>query len=1164
MFSFLNSFRGPEVQPSQPDGALIRLQDVKKMYKTEAGDFYALKGVDLNINRGEFIGIIGKSGSGKSTLVNMITGIDRPTAGEIIVNNQPIHHFSEGRMAAWRGVNIGVVFQFFQLLPTLTVLQNVMLPMDFCNLYTPKERRERAMELLALVEVEDNAHKMPSMLSGGQQQRVAIARALANDPPMIVADEPTGSLDSKTANHVFALFQKLVDEGKTFLMVTHDDELMDRVGRKITIADGEIINEWIVKALPHLTQDQQLLLNHNCSPASFEHNAPVTDSGAYDNHLHIVTAGQVSLLDEMGEVIGQAAPGDLFGRHTQPAHKAIATVSDTPTEIITVPGDIADQVHDAIPDVPHTLAGELGRDRRVTMLRPRWYKVINDLWDNKTRTALVVLSIAVGVFAFGGVFMTQSVTRSNLTTQFNASDPADVTFSLSPFEDDLVRWVRTQPGVIAAEGLTAYEFTAYDTTQRHNLILYGFDGFAGRSVNRIEPSAGVFEPGVDELVIERSFLEQLDIGIGDELLVELPNGELYPLVLVGTVHDLSIEAGTVQPEITGYVQPRTLHRMGLSPAYNQLIIQMDRTPSSIYVPQTVDDQASGLREHLERLNYVVTGLEINENREHWASDILDGLSLVLVVVGVVALLLSSILVINIISGLLAQQKRQIGVMKLIGAKRSQIIQLYLTMIAIMGILAFALALPSSLLLARGMSLFFSEQQLNFDLLFFQPPFIILFIEIFVAILAPMLTGLGPILAGTAVPTAVVMSDRDESSGRVGQLERLLTRIQGLPAPVLISLTNTFRKKLRLGLTLISLVVAGAFFISTLNVREGLYRDVDILLQMSDFDVQLLLDKPYDQNGVTRRTEQVEGVAYAEGWFASPVYRVRDDGTLSPNQPLLGMESDSIFVDPPLTEGNWLPAYDASQRHGIVANAAFMRQESDLSVGDTITLQVAGGRDEVDWTILGVVEGNQPTLYSYYDSVSQFADAPQNTNLVLIRTEERSLAAQERISADVVSHLDERNINVVSILRYDEVRADATGSFTILINILLFMALLIGVVAGIGLTGTMSLNVMERTREIGVMRSVGATNKLLRRIYVGEAMLIGLISVVIALPITIPFTVIFGQTLGNIILQRPLSLAVYVQGIVIWMVIAAAIALVASLLPARQAAQISIRDALAYE
>ncbi|MEL6148513.1 MAG: ABC transporter ATP-binding protein [Chloroflexota bacterium] len=225
------------------DGSLIELKDIKKVYKTEAGDFLALRGIDLKIERGEFVGVVGKSGSGKSTLINMITGIDHPSSGEVIINGTAIHNFSEGRMAQWRGVNMGVVFQFFQLLPTLTVVENVMLPMDFCNVYSPAERHDKAMHLLELMDVAENANKLPTMVSGGQQQRVAIARALANDPPIIVADEPTGSLDSKTANAVFELFEKLVDEGKTFLMVTHDNDLANRTRRLITIADGNLVGD---------------------------------------------------------------------------------------------------------------------------------------------------------------------------------------------------------------------------------------------------------------------------------------------------------------------------------------------------------------------------------------------------------------------------------------------------------------------------------------------------------------------------------------------------------------------------------------------------------------------------------------------------------------------------------------------------------------------------------------------------------------------------------------------------------------------------------------------------------------------------------------------------------------------------------------------------------
>ena len=222
---------------------LVELRDVVKTYQTGNVTFTALKGVDLNVDRGEFVAIIGKSGSGKSTLVNMITGIDRPTEGTVFVGDTAVHNLNEGQMAVWRGRNVGVIFQFFQLLPTLSAIENVMLPMDFCSMYGRNERRERAMHLLSQVEMDSMANKLPSALSGGQQQRVAIARALANDPPILIADEPTGNLDSRTANAVFQLFEELVAADKTILMVTHDQDLAKRATRTIIIADGKIAND---------------------------------------------------------------------------------------------------------------------------------------------------------------------------------------------------------------------------------------------------------------------------------------------------------------------------------------------------------------------------------------------------------------------------------------------------------------------------------------------------------------------------------------------------------------------------------------------------------------------------------------------------------------------------------------------------------------------------------------------------------------------------------------------------------------------------------------------------------------------------------------------------------------------------------------------------------
>ena len=225
------------------DQALISLRGVTKQFQVAAGTFTALKDINLEIQAGEFVAIVGKSGSGKSTLLNMLAGIDLPTSGEVWVAGTPVHTLSQDQLAAWRGQNVGVVFQFFQLLPTLTVIENVMLPMDFCNVHAVREREGYALALLEQVEMADQAHKLPAALSGGQQQRVAIARALANDPPILAADEPTGNLDSTTAEAVFGLFESLVRKGKTIVMVTHDDDLAARVTRALHVRDGEIVEE---------------------------------------------------------------------------------------------------------------------------------------------------------------------------------------------------------------------------------------------------------------------------------------------------------------------------------------------------------------------------------------------------------------------------------------------------------------------------------------------------------------------------------------------------------------------------------------------------------------------------------------------------------------------------------------------------------------------------------------------------------------------------------------------------------------------------------------------------------------------------------------------------------------------------------------------------------
>jgi ABC-type lipoprotein export system ATPase subunit len=296
---------------------LIELHGVVKTFETAAGPFTALKGIDLRVGTGEFVSVVGKSGSGKSTLINMITGIDRPSSGHVLVGDTAVETLSEGQLAAWRGRNVGVIFQFFQLLPTLTVLENVMLPMDFCHMYAPQERPERAMQLLAQVDVADQADKLPGSLSGGQQQRVAIARALANDPSIIVADEPTGNLDSKTADSVFRLFEGLVTSGKTILMVTHDRDLAKRATRTVVLSDGEIIEERLAHVFPALNTAQLVRATHGLEPEWHQPGAIILREGDSPDRLHIVTGGHVDVVvrGAGGEerVAATLGPGQYFG-----------------------------------------------------------------------------------------------------------------------------------------------------------------------------------------------------------------------------------------------------------------------------------------------------------------------------------------------------------------------------------------------------------------------------------------------------------------------------------------------------------------------------------------------------------------------------------------------------------------------------------------------------------------------------------------------------------------------------------------------------------------------------------------------------------------------------------------------------------------------------------
>ncbi|MBN1936644.1 MAG: ATP-binding cassette domain-containing protein [Anaerolineae bacterium] len=323
----------------------IEMRNIVKTFKTSAGEFTALKGVNADFRRGEFVGVVGKSGSGKSTLVNMLTGIDHPTSGQVKIGDTYVHKLNESKMARWRGRNLGIVFQFYQLLPMLSLLENVMLPMDFGEMYTPTERERRALDLLDRVGLADLAHKMPAQVSGGQQQSAAVARALANDPPLIVADEPTGNLDSKSADTVFHIFEELAAQSKTIVMVTHDNSLAGRAQRKMVLADGEVIDEAIVSTLPLLSHRQMLRATKAAKRQRFQPGETIIQQGQEHDHLYIIANGaaEVYLGDGRAGVVAELGPGQFFGEMEllQRRSGAVATIKaaiNSAVEVLALEG----------------------------------------------------------------------------------------------------------------------------------------------------------------------------------------------------------------------------------------------------------------------------------------------------------------------------------------------------------------------------------------------------------------------------------------------------------------------------------------------------------------------------------------------------------------------------------------------------------------------------------------------------------------------------------------------------------------------------------------------------------------------------------------------------------------------------------------------------------
>jgi putative ABC transport system permease protein len=791
---------------------------------------------------------------------------------------------------------------------------------------------------------------------------------------------------------------------------------------------------------------------------------------------------------------------------------------------------------------------------------PRWRKVWRDVLDHKTRTVLVVLSIAVGIAAIGTVIGSYVIIGRDLPVAFAQTNPLHARLGVANLDYAMVDAVRRMPAVADAEvrnraGVQVQ--TGPDEWQE--LRLYAVEDFADMRISKVWPVAGDWPPGRRELLIERSSLALLDIDVGDEVQVEMADGTRRTLRVAGVVHDLGEISSSFTGLLYGYISRETWEWLGYTSASNRLYITVaERGHDKEHILAVAEE----VKARLERSGHTVYWSFVPEPGQHEFEQFLTPMLLILGMIGVLSLLLSCFLVINIISAILAQQVRQIGVMKTIGARNDQITAMYLATTLIYSALALFVAVPLGWLGARANTNFIAGL-MNFDIASHALPPSVLALMVAVGLLTPMVAALYPIVRGTRITVQAALSDYGIAKENFGDnwIDRLLERVRGLSRPLLLSLRNTFRRKGRLALTLLTLTLASAIFIAVFSVRASLLLTLDDALNYWRYDVSVRMSRLYRIGYLEQEALKVPGVAAAEAWGFWGAHRIRPDGRDGDDLLLIAPPPASTMIRPILVEGRWLEPGDDG---AVVINTETLKREPDLAVGDALVLAIDGR--ETSWQIVGVVRGvlSGPFVYANYPYFARITRSVGRASRIQVATTDSQPAFQSSVAQALSDQFKRAGLNVNSTETTESRRALVESQFMVLVMVLSAMALLLAIVGGLGLMGTMSINVLERRREIGVMRAIGASSRALLGIVVVEGLVIGALSWAAGVILALPLSKLLSDAVGVGFIQAELSYRFSTGGALLWLGVMLLIAAVASLLPARSAARVTVREVLAYE
>lgn len=798
---------------------------------------------------------------------------------------------------------------------------------------------------------------------------------------------------------------------------------------------------------------------------------------------------------------------------------------------------------------------------KPNLLKPRWSKVFTDLWEDKTRTGLVVASIAVGVFAIGMIINAYVILGRDINRSYEAVNPPNIEVQTDPFDKDLVRVIEKIPGVDEAEGRRTMQVRARRGDENwQNLKLVAVSDFSG-GINLLDPIEGTQFAGEDQILISQNMMRVSGYHIGDVLEIELPDGSNRDLTVVGLVTDQTTAKPDPDSTNNVYMTLKTLNSFGQETYFNQLYVTVDNGSDG----ELIDSAAAAIEDKIKDSGREVYRTDDNLSTEHPMTDTILAVIGVLGILGGLITILSSSLIINTLSALLTQQLRQIGVMKLVGGRSYQILGMYLTLIIAYGLIALILAIPLGAMAGYGLAWFIANL-MGAVLQGFRMIPAAAIAQILIAILIPLGAGFFPVNSGAKTSVQQALSNyRPGNQTAKRKLFNFSAKwTSWISRPILLSFRNTFRKKGRLLLTIFTLTVAGAVFIAVFNVRDSMSNVISQLMQYFLGDVTVNFSQPYRVDKIQQNLLKVPGVEGVEGWGGAAGEIWDENENLVTKLSISAPPQNTKLLTPEFVAGRWLLP---GEEKAIVISDSVYDYYPNLKPGDKLTIKLSGQR-KAEWEVVGIFRFvdmlGDPLAYANFEFIASETRSRNEATSYRIITEDHHPASQEELARRIDSYLTDRNFAVQSVQSGYLRQANATQAVNTLVIFLLIMAILTAFVGSIGLTGTMSINVLERTREIGVMRTIGAVDIVIMQSVIIEGLVIGIITWILAIGLSFPISSILLTIVGEAMMGSALELSFTPLGILIWLGVVLVLSVIASIVPARNAARLTINEVLAYE